>query len=385
MLTRTTLEGPDGLDACLAEARNAACIPPACYADDAHLALESERVFQRNWISVGRADRLKEPGDYDAMDIAGVPLILLRDRERNLRAYANTCRHRGARLLDGEGNCRGIKCPFHGWAYKLDGRLTGAPHMDNAAGFDKGQNGLIEYRTGESMGFAFVCFDRNAPALSEQLGNFESLHADWPLASLISTRRRAIELPCNWKAFLDVFNEYYHLPYIHPNTVSGMYGSPDDGDGTSGAFATQYGPISGTGGLLESEQEHALPHIPGLTGEALGGVRYTWAFPNLTFAAAQDAMWMYEAYPLSANRCLAIQTVCFPEETIAAPGFAQEAEFYYRRMDAALDEDVEALENQQRGLASPHARQGRFSPVLESNVAAFARWYASRFVSNGGR
>lgn len=367
---------------CLGPATETACLPPACYADNDHLKAEMANIFQRKWVSIGRADRFKATGDFGTMDIGGVPVILLRDGDGRLRAYANSCRHRGARLLDGEGNCRGIKCPFHGWTYKLDGRLAGAAHMEGAAGFDRQDNGLIEFKTGEALGFAFVCLDRNAPDLADQLGDFAQFHNPWPISDLVSTRRRAVEVPCNWKAFLDVFNEYYHLAYIHPDTVSGMYSAPLDGDVTSGEFATQYGPISGSGGVLEDEQEHALPHIPGLTGEAHTGVRYTWVFPNLTFAAAQDALWAYETYPLDANRCLAVQTVCFPEQTMALPQFEEKAQFYYHRMDAALDEDVVALENQQRGIASPFARQGRFSPVYESTVAAFANWYAQQFVSD---
>ncbi len=370
----------DGLARCAASADMAACIPPACYVDESHLALEVSRIFQRKWVSIGRSDRFAATGDYETMDIGGVPVILVRDGDRNLRAFANSCRHRSARLLDGTGNCRGIKCPFHGWTYKLDGRLAGASRMEECIGFNKADNGLIEFRTDEALGFSFICLNDDEPSLSDQLGDFADIHSPWPLSDLVSTRRRQVEIPCNWKAFLDIFNEYYHLGYIHPDTVDALYGAPHKGDVTSGQFATQFGPSNGTGGLLEGEQEHALPHIPGLDGEAKTGVRYTWAFPNLTFAASQDALWMYEAYPLDAQRCLAVQTVCFPKETIDLPNFEEEAKYYYRRMDAALAEDVSALENQQRGLNSPFARQGRFSPTLEANVASFAKWYAQQFL-----
>lgn len=368
---------------CIAPADEAACIPPACYADEAHLAAEQARIFRGGWVGIGRADRFRAAGDYETMEIGGVPVIVLRDEAGGLRCFSNSCRHRGARLLDGAGTCRGIKCPFHGWAYRLDGSLAGVPHMEDARGFDRDEHGLIEFPTGECLGFAFICLDGQAPPLEEQLGNFAELHSPWPIGDLVSTRRRSVEVACNWKAFLDVFNEYYHLPYIHPRSINGLYGTPRAGDAATGAFATQYGPITGSGGVLEGEQEHALPHMAGLTGEARTGVRYTWVFPNMTFAAGQDALWLYEAYPLSAGRCLAVQTVCFPPQTVALSAFETQAGYYYHRMDAALDEDIVALENQQRGMNSPFARQGRFSPVLESNVAAFASWYAGRFLGNG--
>ena len=184
------------------------------------------------------------------------------------------------------------------------------------------------------------------------------------------------EVNCNWKAFLEVFNEYYHLPFVHANSIDSLYATPDAPDPVDGAFATQFGATEGTGGLLEGDQDMALPVMHGLTGQALEGARYTWVFPNMTFAANSDALWCYEAYPLGAGRCKVVQTACFHLETMQQPDFEKKSAAYLRRMDAALAEDVEALENQQRGLSCPDARQGRFQPDLEPNVAAFARWYA---------
>ena len=132
--------------------------------------------------------------------------------------------------------------------------------------------------------------------------------------------------------------------------------------------------------MLQTSQEKPLPLMPGLTGREAAGVRYTWIFPNMTFAAGVDALWIYEAYPLSAGRCLVYQTACFPPETLARDDFDERVEAYYQRLDAALDEDIPALVNQQRGLSSPGARQGRFQPLLEPNVAGFAEWYAQEMM-----
>lgn len=372
------------LTRCLAPAETACSLPPALYADESLVRVEAERVFRRGWIGLGRADQLRVPGSYRAREIAGAPVILLRDKTGRLRAYANTCRHRGARLLDGEGEIGGIRCPFHCWAYALDGRLIGAPRMDDAPGFEKAQHGLHAYSVAERAGFAFLSFEAAPPDLDAQLGDFEARHAPWPLARLVSTRRRELTVDCNWKAFLDVFNEYYHLPYVHADSIDALYDDPDPGETVSGAYASQFGVTSGAGGLLQDEQEHALPSMPGLSGRAATGVRYSWVFPNMTFAAGTDALWVYEASPESAGRCRVAQTICFPPETIEEPGFAARAERYYHRMDAALAEDVAALESQQRGLASPDAAQGRFCAALEPNVAAFARWCAGRLLGEAG-
>ena len=142
----------------------------------------------------------------------------------------------------------------------------------------------------------------------------------------------------------------------------------------------QYGETQGTGGLLENQQADALPAMPGLDSSVDNGVRYTWVFPNITFAAGRDALWVYEANPIDAGRCHVTQTACFSTEIAARDNFEALVAPYYHRLDAAIAEDIPALENQQRGLSSPFAKQGRFSPLLEANVASFARWYAEQMM-----
>ena len=94
-----------------------ATLPPRCYTDQAFFELEMQAIFRSAWTGVGRADRWRAPGDYASLVVGGVPVIVLRDANGVLRAFANTCRHRGAKLLEGTGSCRTIRCPFHRWTY----------------------------------------------------------------------------------------------------------------------------------------------------------------------------------------------------------------------------------------------------------------------------
>ena len=128
---------------------------------------------------------------------------------------------------------------------------------------------------------------------------------------------------------------------------------------------------------MEESQKYALPDMPNLTGEAKLGARYTWLFPNMTFALSKDSLWIYEAYPLGADRCLVYQTACFPPESIRLKDFHKKSAQYLERLDKALDEDIPALINQQQGMSCSDALPGRFQPELEANVASFAFWYAS--------
>jgi phenylpropionate dioxygenase-like ring-hydroxylating dioxygenase large terminal subunit len=351
-------------------------LPPVCYTSST-IAADELALFRRCWLGVGRSDMVASERDYRTLDIAGQSIILTRNADGNLQAFANTCRHRGARLLDGSGNCRAIQCPFHSWTYSFDGSLIAAPHMHDAANFDRNDFGLVSYRVEERLGFVFVCLDPDAPDLDVVLGDFVDVHSPWPLETLVTTRRRELTVDCNWKSFLEVFNEYYHLPYVHPVSLGGLYAPPEPRDDTAGSFTTQFGLTQGTGALLRDEQDQALPPMPGLSGREANGVRYTWAFPTMTFAAGTDALWVYEAYPLGVDRCRVVQSACFPPETLAEDGADAKLAAYHERLDAALDEDIPALINQHRGLSNPDATQGRFQPLLEPSVAAFARWYSA--------
>ncbi len=355
-------------------------IPPACYADDGLLPLEHLACFRDGWIGLGLADRWRKAGDYSAIDLGGVPVIVVRDKSGKLRAYANSCRHRGSALLQGSGNCRRIKCPFHWWTYELDGRLKVYPRMENLQNFDPADYGLVEFALECRHGIAFASLAAEPPSIDDWLGDFEQWHAPWRLDDLVVTRVREFSVDCNWKAFIEVFNEYYHLPAVHPDSINWMYPEPDPIDDGSGAFATQFGETTAASALLEGSQSEALPVGDGLEGRHRLGTRYTWIFPNLTFAASQDSLWMYSAIPLAADRCAITQIIAFPSASTRLENFESCATHYYERIDAALAEDLPFLLEQQRGLNSPFAKPGRFGR-LEPSVARFAAWYAPRLLA----
>lgn len=374
------LDIEEQLKNCVKNHNESSSIPPICYANDKILDIEKNILFKKQWICLGHIKYLKKPGDYFTKLISDIPVIVIRDKSLKIRVFLNVCRHRSAKLIEGEGNTSRIVCPFHSWAYNLEGKLKGAPNMSEAKNFHKEEFGLKEFQSEERLGLCFVSFDKNNQKLDDQMDNFEFIHSKWPMENLISTRQRTFTVNCNWKAFLEVFNEYYHLPFVHPETIGEIYQVPDFPDKTNGSFTSQFGKTSGTGALLEKEQEFALPRMPGLKKEAFNSVRYTWIFPNLTFAIGDDALWIYEVYPLTSETCKVYQTTCFPESTTNLNNFASLSKQYYHRMDAAIEEDIPALINQQNGLGSSYAKQGRFSPLLEANVAFFAKWYAKKLL-----
>lgn len=372
------------LQHCVLPAAARRCLPTALYTDDKLLELEAEAILRAGWIGIGRADRFARNGAFEAIDIAGRSVIVLRDGDGSLRCFANSCRHRGARLLDGSGHCRLIRCPFHSWSYRLDGTLIGAPEMPLGNGFDATDHGLVEYPADTLLGFAFISFNPRVASLQQQLGNFAAVHQHWPLQSLVSTRRRSFEVDCNWKAFLEVFNEYYHLPFVHADSIGDVYQQPMAADSGNGAYTSQFGTTTRSGGILQHSEAAPLAAMPGLDDSVRNGVRYTWIYPNMTFALGADALWLYEASPLGASRCLVHQTACFSPDTINQADFEHRVTAYYQRLDVAIEEDIPALENQHRGLQSGATRQGPFQPLLEANVVAHTHWYASQLLATDG-
>ena len=355
-------------------------LPFECYWEDSVFIQEQKLIFANQWLGLGRADRLELPGEYEVFELCGQTLLLIRDQDKRLRLYANTCRHRGTKLLDGTGQCQSISCPFHGWTYALDGSLKFAKTMSENPNFDFSEHSLIEYNLKEIQGFLFAFLGNQPTDLNTQLGDFSELHQPWSLNELITTRREVFEVQCNWKAFLDVFNEYYHLNNVHPTSINNLYCKPEESDKTTGDYASQFGLTTGTGALLEAQQLNALPKMANLDEPWSLGARYSWIFPNMTFAAGQEAIWVYEANPITSERCQVKQSICFPKNTTELPDFKEKSQAYYQRLDDALDEDIAALENQQKGLHNSPSLQGQFSTLMEANVATFAQWYANKVI-----
>jgi phenylpropionate dioxygenase-like ring-hydroxylating dioxygenase large terminal subunit len=354
-------------------------LPAWCYTSEAWFRAEHDRLFRPHWVCVGRADQIAEPGDYLTRSAAGAALVILRDRDGMIRAFANTCRHRGARLLEGDGNCRGIKCPYHSWVYGLDGKLTGAPEMEETHGFDRVRYGLVPVRLESWANFLFVNLDGKAASLAEHLGDCPAFHEPWSLDQMVVTRRRVFEVPCNWKLFIDVFMEGYHLQSVHPKSLADSYGAVDPPEATTGQYATLFTENLGTVTLLQNSNRTALPPIPGLSGRIAAGTRYTLIFPNLMFAATTDCMWFFEVEPLAPDRTRIGMVSCFPRASVARPDFAELVKGYYERWDVAIEEDNVVLARQQRGLTSPLARPGRFSDQ-EFVVSRFSAWVAETMV-----
>ena len=358
---------------------DAETMPAWCYTSDAFYRREVERIFQKVWNFIGAADRLRDPGDYFTINFAGVPIIVLRDTEGELRAFANSCRHRGSALLEGSGNCRLIACPYHSWSYHLDGSLAGAPEMHRTHDFDPAEHALVPIALDTWGGFLFVNFDPNAAPLADYLGDLPERVAPYRLAQMACARRKEYVMECNWKLFVENAKESYHIATVHRQTINKYASARSSGywiEETKGQYCTTFAQHEGSMALLKGDS--GFPPIESLEGlPEAGGTRAPLIYPSTYLACTIDCAWYLELHPLGPSRTRLIHGALFPKDRLVRNDFQDVAKNYYKRWDITIEEDIVASERQQRGLDSPFARAGRFS-YREPLVHEIDNWVLDR-------
>jgi choline monooxygenase len=284
----------------------------------------------------------------------------VRDRVGTIRAFSNSCRHRGSAIADGEGNCRAFACPYHGWVYGLDGSLLSAAHMEQAAGFDPTQYGLVRIRLETWGGFLFVNFSPDAPGLAEHLGDLPQKLESYRLDDMVVTRRKVFDMDCNWKLFVENAMEELHIPTVHRKTI--QQNTPMEThapEEAHGQYCALFSTHEGSMALLKGDE--GFPPIPSRRGKAATGTYFVMLYPSTMLGVTSDCMWYLELRPLGPLRTRLIHGGCFPSSTVAREDFADVAARYFKRWDTTVHEDIDASERQQRGLQSPFSVRGRFS------------------------
>ena len=194
-------------------------LPFWCYTSEPFYRREIDRVFLRSWNTVGRAETIPNPGDYRAVELVGIPLLLARGKDGVIRAFANTCRHRGSQVVSGTGNRETFMCPYHGWTYDLAGNLVGARGMANTEGFDRDDYGLVPVRLETWNGFMFVTFAADTMGLLDWVGDLDGHLASYDMEEMRCVKYLEFEIAANWKVWLEGASEDFHVPTVHRTTL----------------------------------------------------------------------------------------------------------------------------------------------------------------------
>ena len=207
------------------EGRLMRALPLWCYTSERFHEAEKESVFLRRWNMLEREEVAPNIGDFHCMSFLDVPLLVVRGKDRKVRVFANTCRHRGALVAEGSGNCKAFRCPYHFWTYGLDGDFNGAPNYKDPQGkpliddTNKDEFGLIEIESGTWGGFIFVRFKEGAESLDQHLGAFVESLESHRLGDMVCARKVVYDMDANWKCFVENYIDGYHIPYVHKDSL----------------------------------------------------------------------------------------------------------------------------------------------------------------------
>src|SRR5687768_6124915 len=196
----------------------ASTLPAAYYVDPEYFRREMDEMFGKMWICVGRREQLEPAGRFVVRELLGESIIITTDPAGRVRAFYNVCRHRGTRLCtEAEGRFAGsIQCPYHSWTYDLEGRLIGAPHMDEVPHFQKANYPLNGVHADEWDGHVFINLAEKPAPLKAQLADLPAKFTPWRMQDLRLGHRIVYDIKANWKLLIQNYNECLHCPNLHP-------------------------------------------------------------------------------------------------------------------------------------------------------------------------
>ncbi|MEM9582064.1 MAG: aromatic ring-hydroxylating dioxygenase subunit alpha [Pseudomonadota bacterium] len=359
-------------------------LPNAHYTDEAVFAEERDAVLHATWAGLAVCADVPENGDAKPMEFLGLPLLLIRDKDGDVRVFQNTCRHRGMILVSEPRKIGGaIRCPYHSWCYSTKGKLVATPHVGGPGqnahpDMDRDTMGLIEIRSHIWRDVVFI-------NISGQAAPFEEVHADliarWaefdkPLYHGGADSTFQLSVRTNYKLAVENYCESYHLPWVHPGLNS--YSRLEDHYNID-----ESGKYSGQGTLVyrqfEGENGACFPDFDGLSDKWLqGAAEYITVYPNVLLGAQRDHAFAIILEPTAVNH-----TVEHIHLYYAAPHISDEM----RAKNTALwkevfEEDVFVVEGMQKGRYGPGFDGGRFSPAMDGPTHCYHAWVADRILEH---
>ena len=354
----------------------ARALPPGVYHDSGFHALEIERIFRRDWCCAGRASAIPGRGDWFSWQIADQPVLVIRGSDGTVRAYANICRHRMMRLMEGQGTCRRIVCPYHAWTYDIDGRLLAAAHMERTESFARSEVRLKPVRCEIWRGWIYLCLEDAAPAVAELLAPLDDLVARYRMEDYVEIVREDHVWNTNWKLLAENFMEGYHLPVTHRRTVGAYFPveQTEFGDRANKAFTLQLFRKT-----TEAPIGTAHPDNTRLEGLWRATSVMPSVFPGHLYVLAPDHLWYLSLQPRGIGQVAIRYGVALAPEKMA--GVEAGDDRSRREITDFLWqvnlEDRAVVEALFAGTAAPLAEPGALS-WLERGNHEFAAWLVRR-------
>jgi choline monooxygenase len=336
-------------------------LPPRAFTSPAVYDAEMRRIFAHSWVHVADLPELRAAGDFVSATIGTTPVVIVRGHDGELRGFLNACRHRGATVAEGTGNCgRQLRCPYHAWSYGTDGRLIGVPSREEFAGCDLSAMNLIDIRVATVGPMVFGCLDAAAPPFEEWAGEL--------IPAMTRARGDEMELAfeytydvdVNWKVYVENGLEGYHVAIVH-DVLNDFVETK-----TARHFFETWS--SYTHAFIKPDYRAMIPQLSHVSEEEQTYVRFGHIFPNLIPVIVPAEFSYLRIDPIGPERIrLVARSFDLGGELAALRDFRRES------FDRTNHQDIGVVTRVQRGLRANGLPAGVHSSFLECRIGHFER------------
>ena len=363
-------------------------LPNECYLNNDYLEFEKEKVFKNNWTMIGVASSVPNPGDAKPFNLLGIPILIVRNKENEVKVFHNVCSHRGFKLVDQECKLKNvIRCPYHSWSYDFNGKLTVTPHIGGLGkheveGFDKNNSNLKEIKSNIWMDLIFININSNAKPfedfikpLEDRWSKFISKKDQQLIRHSIDNGYFNMTVNSNWKFAIENYCESYHLPWIHPelnkvSNISDHYHIEDENLNFSGQGSNKYS--------QQFDGNIKFKCFPNWPTELSEKSEYVSLYPNVMLGIHIDHFYAFWLEPISNNRTKEhFELYYVGDESASSDEFKDIRKKNFAFWQEVMNEDVTAIEGMQNGRNSPAYNGGNFSPVMDTPTLMFHKWVAT--------
>lgn len=358
-------------------------LPPLCYTDAGFYEFEKEAVFNHEWLCVGRASWVARPGDYFSTEIIGEPLLIARNARNEIKAMSAVCQHRAMLVAEGAGNARAFLCPYHHWAYSLDGELIGAPAMEKTEGFNKKDFCLPTLQVEVWQGFIFINFDPLAAPLAPRLAAIDKVVANYRMDIAEGPRPEpGARYDWNWKVMFENNNDGYHANKLHMGPLhdfvpSSLASFPDDlPDDTAGYY--RFNGTTHPDAAFNVTQKTVFPIFPDLSEQERNRMLFVNLPPTLSLVINADMILFMILRADSAETHIMDQGVLMAPGAMKDKMYDKRLEMTFASVSEIVAQDLHVDKLVQVGLRSRYAVRGRYS-WQEQAQQSFNHWLVQRY------
>ena len=366
-------------------------LPNECYTSKEYTLIERKKLFEDKWMVIGVASSLPNVGDAKPVDILGMPILLVRGKDKKIRVFHNVCSHRGLKLITKSGNIKNvIRCPYHSWSYNFDGELVATPHIGGmnihqTKDFERSKSNLKEIRSYIWLDLIMININNNEMSFEEYIKPLsDRWEKFWPIKDreLINHSNDfgyfKLNANCNWKFAIENYCESYHLPWVHPGLNS--YSKIEDHyhiQGLPNRFAGQgtvvYNP--------RFEGKEKFPCFPNWPKNKENIAEYVALFPNVMLGIHKDHYYAYWLEPINHEFTLEHMELYYVgEEAANSKKFESLRKQNHKQWEDIQKEDVDIIQGMQIGRNSPIYNGGNFSPVMDNPTHHFHKWVAQNLI-----